>query len=261
MSTGWSPPGAGPGRAPRRGPELRTLVLLAVAFVVGVFLVHDRTISHYEIIYFCVLIPSIILHEVSHGFAANLLGDDTAKRAGRLTLNPLAHIDPAGSIVVPAVLVLTSGVAFGWAKPVPVAVNRLRHPRNGSVAVALAGPATNAVLFLVAALAFRFGLSHSLFLAPTDNQFPLGYQILLELGLANITVGVFNLIPIPPLDGSAVVERMVPDRHLHRYYRLRPYGMVIVFLFALFFLRGTGLGTHLFDGELRLWDWVSGTNF
>jgi Zn-dependent protease len=232
-----------------------------VAVAVVLLLVHTHHLSRFTLIYFCVLVPSIILHEVSHGFVAHALGDDTAKRAGRLTLNPVPHIDPLGSVVVPGLLLLSgAGVAFGWAKPVPVNVGRLRRPRNGSVWVSLAGPATNAVLFVVAALAFRYLLAHRLFLSPTATGLPVGYEFLLTAGLANITIGVFNLIPIPPLDGSAVVERLVPLRHLQRYYQLRPYGMLIVFLVAIFVLPGRA-GGHLFSAEVHLWNAVSGTSF
>jgi Zn-dependent protease len=259
VSDPWTPPG----QPARRGGDSRrtTTIAVVVAVVVVAFLLHTHRLSRFTLVYFAVLIPSIILHEVSHGVVANALGDDTAKRAGRLTLNPVAHVDPLGSIIVPGLLVLTSNVAFGWAKPVPVNVGRLRHPRNGSVLVSLAGPFTNGILFAACALAFRYLLSHGLFLPPTGNTFPLGYQFLLAGGLANITVGVFNLIPLPPLDGSAVVERLVPDRHLQAYYRIRPYGMVIVFLFAIFVLQSSQVGAHLFGYELKAWNAVAGTNF
>jgi Zn-dependent protease len=259
VSADWttSPP-------PRRRPgavNRTTVVLVVIAAVVVLVLLHTHHLSTFTLVYFCALIPSIILHEISHGAVAYALGDDTAKRAGRLTLNPLPHIDPLGSVVVPALLVLSgSGVAFGWAKPVPVNVSRLRHPRNGSVIVSLAGPLTNGVLFVGCALAFRYLLAHGVFLTPTTTSLPLGYQFLLAGGLANITVGVFNLVPLPPLDGSALVERLVPDRHLAGYYRIRPYGMVIVFLFAIFFLQSSAIGGHLLSAELRAWNAVSGFN-
>lgn len=260
MSGPWTPPGQPPRRRSGDSRRTTTVVVSVVAVAVVLFLLHTHRLSRFTLVYFAVLIPSIILHEVSHGVVANMLGDDTAKRAGRLTLNPVAHIDPLGSVIVPGLLVLTSNVAFGWAKPVPVNVGRLRHPRNGSVAVSLAGPITNGILFAVCALAFRYSLAHGLFLPPTGETFPLGYQFLLAGGLANITVGVFNLIPLPPLDGSALVERLVPARHLHAYYRVRPYGMMIVFLFAIFVLQGS-VGAHLFSQELKAWNAVAGTNF
>ncbi len=256
MSGAWSAPPGGPQPASNR----RTIVILVLLGIVAVaVLVHKHHISSFSVIYFCVLIPSIILHEVSHGAVANLCGDDTAKRAGRLTLNPLAHIDPFGSIILPALLVLSgSGIAFGYAKPVPVNVGRLRHPRNQSVIVSLAGPATNAVLFVVAGLLFRVFADHNLFLPAGATSAPLVYQVLGEAGLANFILGLYNLIPIPPLDGSAVVERLLPARAIPRYYRLRPFGMVVVLLFALLVWRSSGFYTHLIDWEQSLWTTVAG---
>jgi len=242
----------------------RSLVWLIVIAAFAVILVRSKTIqiSRFQVIYLCVLIPSIILHEISHGAVANAFGDDTAKRAGRLTLNPIPHIDPVGSLILPAVLALShSPAAFGWAKPVPVNVSRLRHPRNQSVLVSLAGPATNALLFAACALVFRYLLAHRLFLSTTQSTMPLGYEVLFTAALANMTLCFFNLLPIPPLDGSAVVERVLPERHLHRYFQLRPYGMAIVLVVALLVFRNPSVQGHLFGGEIRLWNAVAGTAF
>src|SRR3984885_13783174 len=123
----------------------RWLWIVAGVLVFVVLVVHHN-ITEQEIIIFCVLVPSIILHEVSHGWVANIFGDDTAKRAGRLTLNPAVHVDPVGTLIVPALLSLGGVGFFGWAKPVPVNVARLRSPRNEGVLVSLAGPAMNAAL-------------------------------------------------------------------------------------------------------------------
>ena len=131
----------------------RTLWIAAgVVFVVALVVHHN--ITEQEIIIFCVMVPSIILHEISHGWVAKLFGDDTAKRAGRLTLNPVPHVDPVGTLIVPALLSLGSVGFFGWAKPVPVNMAKLRSPRNQGVLVSLAGPATNAVLAAVFGLVF-----------------------------------------------------------------------------------------------------------
>src|ERR1700721_2815864 len=131
----------------------RTLwVVAGVAVLVA--LVANHNITTNEIIFFAVVVPSIILHEVSHGWVANLFGDDTAKRAGRLTLNPLKHVDPVGTLIVPALLTLASQGVFGWAKPVPVNPARLRSPPNQGVLVSLAGPFTNAVLAGLGAVVF-----------------------------------------------------------------------------------------------------------
>ena len=139
--------GSGPSgsRRPRRRfqPDQRTIIIVVVAVAIVVLLLRTHRISRFEIIYFLVLVPSIILHEISHGVVALAFGDDTAKRAGRLTLNPLKHVDPIGTILLPILLIVTTGKAFGWAKPVPVSINRLRHPRNQAVLVGLAGPAVN----------------------------------------------------------------------------------------------------------------------
>lgn len=258
--SGWGPP---PGPAGRGGAGSRRtgVIVVLVGLAVVLFLVHTHRLSSYRIVYFCVLIPSVILHEVSHGAVAYALGDDTAKRAGRLTLNPVPHIDPVGSVLVPALMVLSGNTAFGWAKPVPVNVGRLRRPRNGSVLVSIAGPLTNGLLFGACALGFRYALAHRLFLAATATTLPLGYQILLAGGLVNITLGVFNMIPLPPLDGSAIVERVVPGRHLHTYYRIRPYGMVVVFIVALLVLQSPAVNGHLFNLELAAWNPVAGTSF
>lgn len=184
-----------------------------------------------EVAIIAMLIGSAILHEVTHGWVALALGDDTAKRAHRLSLNPLDHLDPIGSVLVPAVLVLShAGVFFAWAKPVPVNVNRLRHPRNDAVVVGLAGPACNLVLVCVAAGVMR--LLHPLAVAPTflnpSGVYTWPFLLLWYFGFLNILLCCFNLIPIPPLDGSAVVERLLPASVLPSYYQIRMAMMVLV---------------------------------
>src|ERR1700689_4343062 len=131
----------------------RTLWVVA-GVIVFVALYRSHHITEQEVIVFCVIVPSIILHEISHGWVANAFGDDTAKRAGRLTLNPLVHVDPLGTLIVPALLSLSSFGVIGWAKPVPVNVGRLKGPRNRGVVVSLARPALNAVLDVIFALLF-----------------------------------------------------------------------------------------------------------
>src|SRR5271154_5501975 len=129
--------------------------LWAVAGVVVVIaLILHHNITSDEIIFFLVVVPSVILHEISHGWAARALGDDTAARAGRLSLNPLVHVDPVGTLIVPAVMALAGYGVFGWAKPVPVNTARLRSPRNQAVLVSLAGPLTNLILALIGAFVF-----------------------------------------------------------------------------------------------------------
>jgi Zn-dependent protease len=152
----------------------RWLWILAGVLVFVVLVVHHN-ITEQEIIIFCVLVPSIILHEISHGYVANAFGDDTAKRAGRLSLNPAVHVDPVGTLIVPALLSLGSVGFFGWAKPVPVNTARLRSPRNQGVVVSLAGPAVNAVLAAIFGLAFvHFSRADVL----ATGRFSTGAQIL-----------------------------------------------------------------------------------
>ena len=215
------------------------VVIAAVAVGVAVLALRHHVLNRDTLIFLLALIPAIICHEVSHGVVALWCGDDTAKRAGRLTLNPLKHIDPFGSIVVPLVLVLTGGPPFGWAKPVPVAVNRLRHPRNQSVLVSFAGPATNIILAAIAGIALHELLVHS--------QAGLVAQIVFEFGIVNVVLAAFNLLPIPPLDGSALVERLLPVSALPGYYRMRMGFMVVVLL--LVFLDQGLLSRILYDAE------------
>jgi Zn-dependent protease len=196
-------------------------------------------LSRFDVIFFAVLVPSIILHEVSHGWVALMFGDDTAKRAGRLTLNPLAHIDPFGTIILPLILVLTHAPAFGYAKPVPVNPRQLRDPRNQSLVVSLAGPAVNIVLALLAASAL-----HSVRGAGTLRD------VIFYFGFANVILAAFNLLPIPPLDGSALVERVLPEAWWPHYLRLRQYSFGLLILVVL--LLPTVLN-GVFEWALRLW--------
>ena len=186
----------------------RALWILAGAILL-VALVAHHNITKTEIIVFCVIVPSIILHEVSHGWVAYAFGDDTAKRAGRLTLNPVVHVDPVGTLIVPALLSLASAGVFGWAKPVPVNTGRLRSPRNQGVLVSLAGPAVNALLAAIFAVVFIKVIRPGL---PPVGAFSTGAEIVFYAGLVNVWLCIFNLIPIPPLDGSVLFERLLPAR-------------------------------------------------
>ena len=231
------------------GPWLLGGGALAVAIVVEASRHH--VLASTQFLYFLVLIPSIVLHEVSHGAVANLCGDTTAKDARRLSLNPLKHVDPIGTVVLPIILLMAHQTAFGWAKPVPVSINRLRHPRNQAVLVSLAGPAVNIVLALIFGLLFRFVTSNgaNLPLGGT-SAWPIGDQLLYLAGFANVIIATFNLIPIPPLDGSAVVERFLPISMIPSYYRLRMFSMV--FVFVLVFL-APGVLNALFSHALSIW--------
>jgi Zn-dependent protease len=202
-----------------------------------------------DVIRYGVLFPSIILHEVSHGWFALLFGDDTAKKAGRLTLNPIAHVDPFGTVILPAILMLTAGSAFGYARPVPVSPSRMRSPRNQSLITSLAGPAVNITLALLSAALIRFVLLDQLVGQVLDDG-PLLARIVFELGYVNVILAAFNLIPIPPLDGSAVIERLLPRQAWPTYLRLRQYSML--FLFLVIFWSGGAL-SRVFNPALRFW--------
>ncbi len=178
------------------------------------------------------LVVAVILHEISHGVVALFYGDDTAKRAGRLTLNPIPHIDPLGSLILPAMAVLAGAPVLGWAKPVPVNPSKLRDPRRQMLYVGLVGPFTNFALMLVAAIVAR-----TLPDSPgtgVDLRF-----VLVAFALVNLFLGVFNLLPIPPLDGASLIERFLPRSWLPAWWKFRPFGFLIL-LVGLFYI-------HLFD--------------
>ena len=229
----------------------RNRALVAGLVAVLVYLVLRRhVICSSDALFYLVLVPSIILHEVSHGAVALAFGDDTAKRAGRLTLNPISHIDLFGTIILPALLVLTTGRAFGYAKPVPVNVAKLRSPRNEGLLVSLAGPAVNIVIAVVAALALRYEAPPGVLGDLSFGGGPLGWRLVFLAGFANVLLAAFNLIPIPPLDGSAVIERMLPRSWWPGYLQLRQYALGLVLLLVL--LVPSALN-RVFDPALHLW--------
>jgi len=208
------------------------------------------------VIYFFALVAAIILHEISHGVVALFFGDDTARRAGRLTLNPLPHIDPFGSIILPAMGALAGVPVIGWAKPVPVNPNRMRNQRRDMLFVSLAGPASNLLLMSGAAVVAR-SLYHPSQFGGTIylTQLPLPVEIALVFAVVNLFLGLFNLVPIPPLDGAALLERVLPRQWLPGWYRFRPYGMLVIFLLVFW----GGLPSHLLDPFLRrLYSFVLG---
>ena len=179
-----------------------------------------------------IIILSIIFHEVAHGYVANWLGDPTARLSGRLTLNPIPHIDPVGSILVPGILML-SGTPFliGWAKPVPYNPYNLRHGKWGEALVAFAGPATNILIAVAFALLLRLGLLTS----------PLFVQVAVLAIFANIALAIINLIPIPPLDGSKILRALLPAGAALSYQRLEqmtyalgPFGLIGILLLLVF---------------------------
>jgi len=177
------------------------------------------------------LVIAIVFHEVSHGWTALALGDPTAREQRRLSLNPIRHVDPVGTLLVPGGLALLGAPVFGWAKPVPVSKWRLDNPRFGMMAVAAAGPASNLVLATLGAIAL--GILARGLAAPPEGALGLLFTGLNYFILVNIFLALFNLLPIPPFDGSHIVEGLLPDRAARAYARLRPFGFPLVFLLLL----------------------------
>jgi Zn-dependent protease len=195
------------------------------------------------------LVPSVILHEVSHGWVANFFGDPTAKDAKRLSLNPMRHIDPFGTILLPAILVALTLPPFGYARPVPVNVSRLRKPRQQSLYVSLAGPVMNIILSGIGLLLCDQAVTGEYI--TNSTLFNVG----LALGIANLLLAAFNLLPIPPLDGSAVIERFVPNKHLGAYYHYRARALPLVLVFVILSEYVFHFGSNAL-GDLETW-WIS----
>jgi Zn-dependent protease len=187
------------------------------------------------------LIIAITFHEAAHGFVAHHLGDNTAWEQGRVTFNPLKHIDPFGTVIMPAILLLShSPFLFGYAKPVPVNFRALRHPRIDMVWVALAGPATNIALALLAALGF-----HLVGYLPESAAQWL-FDNLKNALVINVVLAIFNMLPIPPLDGGRVAVGLLPDVLAGPLSRLEPYGMLILIgILIVLPLAGSQFGLNL----------------
>ncbi len=188
---------------------------------------------------------AVTLHEVAHGWVARALGDHTAETLGRLSVNPLKHVDPVGTVLVPGLLYALAGIVFGWAKPVPVNWDNLRNPRRDMALVALAGPLANVVMLLAWAAVAKFGLSY-------------GQEYLVATGLAGIVINAvliaLNLLPVPPLDGSRVVSALLPADMALQYGRIEPYGLIILLV-----LIGSGALNRLMEPTMDAIGWVMQT--
>lgn len=190
------------------------------------------SISAFQSIKIVILLFSVILHEVMHGYVALRFGDRTAEKAGRLTLNPIPHIDPIGTILLPILSLVTGGMLFGWAKPVPVNPLNFSNLRKGELMVSGAGVLANFSLAAAAAIIYRI-------LDALPQSFPmlLGEALAFTV-LINLVLGIFNLLPIPPLDGSKILLSQLPYKLASQYQRLEPYGFLI--LIALLFSGALG---------------------
>lgn len=200
-------------------------------------------------IYALPVIFAITVHEAAHGYAARYFGDMTAHFAGRISLNPIKHIDPIGTILVPALMMMVGGILFGWAKPVPVDFSRLRNPKRDMLWVAAAGPASNFVMAIlwVFALKFAGGL-------PTYIGVPL--ELMAQAGvMINVVLMVLNLLPLPPLDGGRIAVSLLPHDLAYHYARVERYGFII--LIALLF---TGVLSKILEpfifGVISLISWL-----
>lgn len=177
------------------------------------------------------ILMAITLHEAGHAWAASKCGDQTSRMLGRVTLNPVPHIDPIGTILLPLVLFLTTPIIFGWAKPVPVISRNLKKPKRDMALIALAGPGANFLMVLIWLMVFKICSESS------DSPMIQGFAY---MGLAgvfiNLLLGIFNLIPFPPLDGGRIVNSLLPAKYAVPFAKIEPYGIFIVL--GLFFFAG-----------------------
>jgi Zn-dependent protease len=179
-----------------------------------------------------VLLFSLTIHEAAHAWTANRLGDPTARLLGRISLNPLVHADPIGTIVFPLIAAISGAPLIGWAKPVPVSVARLGHPRRDYMLVAAAGPASNLVLALVAAIALRLLTVTPVTLGEPNISAPVA-SLLSQLRQLNVLLAVFNMMPIPPLDGGNVLSGLLPRSLAGTFNLIRPYGFMLLYALML----------------------------
>jgi Zn-dependent protease len=182
----------------------------------------DLTLIQKIAIYALPVIFAITVHEAAHGYAARYFGDMTAHLAGRISLNPVKHIDPFGTILVPALMMMMGGILFGWAKPVPVDFSRLRNPKRDMLWVAAAGPASNLVMAVLWAIVLKFAVGlPSTFSVPLEFMAQAGVMI-------NVVLMVLNLLPLPPLDGGRIAVSLLPNHLAYQYSKVERYGFIIL---------------------------------
>jgi Zn-dependent protease len=202
----------------------------------------------FALISIIILVLSAVFHEVAHGWVADRLGDPTARLLGRLTLNPIPHIDPIMSVFLPLLLIISgSPIVFGAAKPVPVDPFNLKNGRQDMALVSLAGPITNFLIAAIAAVVLKF------LIFPMGN--PMLAEIVFRVVQLNLLLGIFNLIPIPPLDGSKVFSLVLPEDTARSYLSIGSFGMFIIFALLLFPIGGFSLGSiisRMLDFSLKL---------
>ena len=177
------------------------------------------------------LVFAIVLHEISHGWVANAFGDPTAKNLGRLSPNPIRHVDPFGTVILPLLLAVTGAPVFGWAKPVPVVAERMRNPRVHMMLVALAGPAMNLALALIAAFALALVIATADQPAGVVTRFVAAN--LSNFVLINVFLAIFNLLPVPPFDGGHVVEGLLPRPLAKKWRQMGRYALIILIFLLL----------------------------
>jgi Zn-dependent protease len=211
-----------PRRIDPRWLILGAIVIVAIALNAGSLDLSKLSSLSRIPLRFALLFPAIILHEVAHGYIAFLLGDPTAQRAGRLTLNPIKHIDPVGTIILPLVLLIMSGGAFffGYAKPVPFNPRNFKDERTGMLLTGIAGPVTNILLAILTGLVIR------VFPATGPTWLDAVFGVIVYFCYANLVLAFFNLVPVPPLDGSRVLQWILPDGLRDAYHGFERYGFM-----------------------------------
>jgi len=199
------------------------------------------------------VILAITLHEAAHGYVAKKYGDLTAYAQGRVTLNPLRHIDPMGTVIVPLLLLaVSSPYLFGWAKPVPVNFGNLRHPKRDMLWVAAAGPGANLLMAFLWALVFKLGL------AIPESNFSEPMLLMGQAGiLINVILLVLNLLPLPPLDGGRIAVSLLPQRIAYRFAQIEPYGFIILLVLLFTGVLGAVIGPFILI-TIRLVAWLVG---